>query len=120
MWFWWCMFASVLICPLTMILSGLLMWKHCAKGKPGAVGYRTRRSVASRETWQFANEDCGKRMWRWGWITMLPSVLAMLPVYGASEDTVGILGGLIVMVECVIMLALIIPTERALKANFGE
>lgn len=120
MWFWWYMLASVLICPVTMILAGWLMWKLCAKGKPGAVGYRTRRSTASQEAWRFANEDCGKRLLRWGCITLIPSVLAMLPVCGASEDTVGTLGGLIAMVDCLIMVVLIIPTERALKREFGD
>lgn len=120
MWFWWYMLASVLICPVAMILAGLLMWKHCANGKPGALGYRTRRSTASPEAWRFANYDCGRRCWHWGCLLLLPSVVAMLPVYGATEDIVGTLGGLIVTIDCVIMIALIIPTEWALKREFGD
>lgn len=112
------MLACVFICPVTMILSGWLTWKVAAKGKPGAIGYRTRRSVASQEAWQFANEDCGRRFWRWGWILLVPSVLAMLPIYGANDDTVGALGGFIVMADCVLMVLMIIPTERALKRKF--
>lgn len=105
----------VLLCPLAMMFAGRLMWKHCANGKPSSVGYRSRRSMASEEAWRFANEDCGRRWWSWGCILIIPSLVAMLPVYGADYDTVGIMGGIITMVGCIIMLLTILPTERALK-----
>lgn len=121
MFFWWYMFAMVMFCPLMMIFCGWLMWKVCANGKSGgAVGYRTARSQASPEAWRFANEYCGKRCLRWGCTALLPSMLAMLPIYGANEDTVGLLGGLIVTIDCVLMVALILPTERALKREFPD
>lgn len=118
MFFWWYMLMSVMICALAMILGGWIMWKYSAKGEPSAVGYRTKRSVASVEAWQFANEDCGRRCWRCGWVVLGAAVSAMLPVYGATEDTVGTLGGIICLVECVIMVLLIVPTERALRRKF--
>ncbi len=120
MFFWWYMLVCVLICPLAMMFGGRLMWKHCANGKPGAVGYRSRRSVASREAWRFANEDCGRRWWRWGCALLIPSVVAMLPVYGADDGTVGIMGGIVAMIDCVIILLTILPTETALRRKFDN
>lgn len=120
MFFWWYMLVTVMSCPLIMIFAGWLMWKVCAKGKPSAVGYRTRRSTASVKAGRFANEDCGRRWLRWGCIALLPSMMAMLSIYGANDDIVGTMGGIIVMIDCALMIALILPTERALKREFGE
>lgn len=118
MFFWWYMLVSVLICPLSMIFSGWVMWKCCAKGQPGAVGYRTRRSLASVKAWQFANEDCGKRLWRWGWLLLPANALSMLLVGRAAMDTVAVLGGVLCMLDCLIMILLIFPTEKSLKRYF--
>lgn len=51
---------------------------------------------------------------------LLPSMMAMLSIYGANDDIVGTMGGIIVMIDCALMIALILPTERALKREFGE
>lgn len=49
---------------------------------------------------------------------LLLSVPAMLPCLGKSDDMVGLWGGIVSAVECVLMILPIIPTERALKKRF--
>ena len=50
---------------------------------------------------------------------MLPlSVISMLPAMGKSDEIVGGLGGIIVTVECVTMVAAILFVERALAKEF--
>jgi len=44
----------------------------------------------------------------------------MLFVFGSDVDTVGTVGGIIVMIQLIPMVAAIFPTERALKKNFDE
>lgn len=49
-------FALVtLILPAIMEISGLLMMLHPPKTRNVLFGYRTRRSLLSQETWDFAN-----------------------------------------------------------------
>ena len=84
----------------------------------GAYGYRTARSMASQEAWDFAHAYFG-RLWKRMGLAMLPlSVLAMLTCLGKGENMVGLWGGILSAVECVPMLLAIVPTERALKKRF--
>ena len=53
---------------------------------------------------------------------MLPvSILSMVFLaFGRSVDTVGTVGGVIVGMQCAVMVLSIFPTERALKRNFDD
>lgn len=120
MWFWWFMFICNLMTPIIMILGGWMMWKHAPQKVNGVMGYRTRRSMKNIDTWNFANHYCGRLWWKLGWIMLVPSVISNIPVYGSSDDTIGIVGGILVTIQVIIMVASIFPTEKALKRNFNE
>ncbi len=120
MWFWWFMFVCNMVCSLAMIIGGWSMWKHCPKKINGLCGYRSSRSRLNQDTWRFAHENCGKRWWKIGWIMLILSILVQIPFYGADDDTIGMLGMILCIVECTILLVSIIPTERALKKNFND
>ena len=115
MWFWWFMFICDFIVPAAMILGGRMMWKHPPKDINGIVGYRTRRSMKNKETWKFAQEYCGRLWWKIGWLMSIPSALVHIPFYGKSEGMVGILGGIVCTLECVVMISTIYFVEKALK-----
>ena len=74
MFFWWFMFMCNMLYSVAMILGGWFMWKHCPEKINSAAGYRSKRSKLNRETWRFANENCGKCWWRIGWMMLLPTV----------------------------------------------
>ena len=76
--------------------------------------------MKNMETWKFANENCGRRWWKLGWMMLFPTILIQIPFYGKSSDVVGWLGLAICIVECTVMVVSIIPTERALKEKFEE
>ena len=118
MWFWWFMFICNLLIPITFILGGRMMWKHCPKNINFIIGYRTRRSMKNMDTWKFAHEYCGRLWWKIGWISILPSILVQLPFMYSSEDVVGIVGTIICIIQCIILIVSIIPTENALKKLF--
>ena len=103
-----------------MIVAGWFMWKHYPKKINSFIGYRTKRSMKNVDTWKFAHENCGKRWWKIGWGLLLPTILVQIPVYGKSDDVIGWMGTAICVVEGIIMLASIIPTEKALKRTFTE
>lgn len=115
MWFWWFMFICDFIVPAAMILGGRMMWKYPPKSINGMVGYRTRRSMKNKETWKFAQEYCGRLWWKIGWLMSIPSALVHIPFYGKSEGMVGILGGIVCTLECVVMISTIYFVEKALK-----
>lgn len=120
MWFWWFMFVCDLLVPACMIIGGRLMWKHCPENINGIIGYRTRRSMKNLNTWKFAHEYCGRLWWRVGWAMLIISAVVHFMFYNSSEGVIGTAGAVISTVECVCLIASILPTEKALKRNFTE
>ena len=51
---------------------------------------------------------------------LILTILVQIPFYGADDDTIGMLGMILCIVECTILLVSIIPTEMALKKNFND
>ena len=116
MWFWWFIFICSLLIPLTMVIVGYLMRKHTPKKINVVIGYRTSRSMKNMDTWKFAHNYCGKLWYNAGKFLLL-SVLPMFFVIGQSEDIIGILSLIIIIVQLFFLIASIFPTERALKKN---
>ena len=120
MWFWWFMLICDLTTPIIMLISGRMMWKHCPKRINGIVGYRTTRSMKSMDTWKFAHNYCGKLWWKTGGLMLIPSALIHIPLYHSNENTIGIAGLILVTIQCIILIASIYPTEKALKKYFDD
>ena len=49
-----------------------------------------------------------------------PTMLIHIPFYGASDDTMGILSIIIIVIQLVFLIGPIFLTEKALKNNFNE
>ena len=120
MWFWWYMFVCDLLVPLTMIICGKMMWKHPPAKINGMAGYRTARSMKNMDTWKFAQKYCGRLWWKIGWIMLFFSALIPIPFYRENDAVIGAAGGILCMIQCVVLLVSIFPTEQALKRNFTD
>ena len=120
MWFWWFMFCCDILIPVVMIAWGWMMWKHCPKNINGLIGYRTSRSMRNMDTWNFSHEYCGKLWWKTGWIILIPSIIFHIPFYGTDDSTIGVVGGILVTIQVIILIASLFSTERALKRNFTD
>ena len=120
MWFWWFMFISDLLIPLVMIVGGMLMWKRTPKKINGIYGYRTSRSMKNLDTWTFAHRYIGRLWWVIGWVTVPASVISMLPFVGKGDDAISVVSTVVLIVQMLILVATVIPTERALKRAFDE
>lgn len=120
MWFWWFMFFCDLLIPLSMIVCGRILWKYPPKSINGLIGYRTGRSMKNMDTWFFAQIYCGRLWWKIGWGIFLPSFFIHLPFYHSSEDAIGLLGGILCTVQCVIIVVSIFFVEKALKEHFYD
>jgi uncharacterized membrane protein len=118
--FWIFMLVMDLLIPCVMIGFGILFKHRPPKNINYIVGYRTARSMKSKETWDFAHRYSG-RIWVICGSILLPiSAAVMLLALGKDEDTVGLFGLVVCMIQVLIMILSIIPTEIALKKNFDE
>ena len=120
MWFWVFMLIINLLIPLFMLGFGLAFFRGAPKEINRVFGYRTKMSMKNKETWEFAHRHCGKNWLRVGASLLVISVIAMVFLYGHSEETIGTYGGVICLIQLVPLIGSIIPTEIALRARFDE
>ncbi len=116
--FWWFMMFANCLTPFLMIVLGWLLWKHYPKEINSFIGYRTRRSMKNSKTWKFGNEFCGHLWYRIGQILLIPSIVALVPFINSDKETIGWISSVLVMIQMVILLGSLIPTELALKKRF--
>ena len=120
MWFWWFMFICDLLVPIIMIVCGRIMWKHYPKNINSVIGYRTVRSMKNIDTWKFAHDYYERLWWKIGWVMLIPSVIILFPFYNRSVNMIGIVGTILCVLQSVILILSISPTESALKRNFTD
>lgn len=118
--FWIYMLAMDLLFPVIMVVMGRYFMKKAPKEINYIFGYRTNMSMKNRDTWEFAHKYIGKLWFYLGLLLVPITVIPMLFVIGSNEDIVGIVGGVVCAVALVILIAPIIPTERALKKTFDN
>jgi hypothetical protein len=103
-----------------MIICGRMMWKNPPKSINRVIGYRTAWSMKNIDTWNFAHDYCGLLWLKIGWVMLIPSIIIQLPFYTSSDDTIGMVGGILCTVQCVFLIGSIIPTEITLRRNFTD
>lgn len=114
----------IFMTAMCLLIPGILMGfgSVCRNKAPENInllyGYRTSMSMKNQDTWEFANKLWGKLAWKWGLITLIVSLIPMLAVFFAGEDTVSIVGSVIVVLQLIPLLATIPVVERALKHEF--
>ena len=118
--FWWIILLCDLLVPTIMLVGGLIMVKHCPKRINGWLGYRTTRSMKNMDTWKFAHEYCGRLWWKVGLLSFILTVLVHLPFYGSNEDTIGTVSLVVVLVQVIVLLVPVFPTESALQKTFND
>ena len=117
---WYRLLICDLIIPIVMLISGRMMWKHCPKRINNIVGYRTTRSMKNMDTWRFANEYCGRLWYKMGLFMLAFSVLVSVLLLRTNDNTYSMISLIFVLLQCIILIVSIIPTELALKKMFYE
>ena len=118
--FWIFMLAINLLFPLIMIVMGRYFMKKSPKEINYIFGYRTNMSMKNKDTWDFAHNYFGKLWFRLGWLLIPISVIPMLFVIGKGEDIIGTVGMVVMVIDLILLIAPIFPTERALKKIFDK
>lgn len=80
----------------------------------------TNMSMKNKDTWDFAHKYFGKRWFCLGWLLIPISVIPMLFVIGKGEDIIGTVGMVVMVIDLILLIAPIFPTERALKKIFDK
>lgn len=118
--FWVLMLLTALLCPLMMLIIGLIYKNHAPKKINRFSGYRTEMSMKNIGTWTFAHKYIA-RMWLiWGAILTVPSAVPMLFVMDKSEEIISIVALIVCFIGLSVMMATLIPTEIALRKNFDK
>ena len=118
--FWIFMLAMNLLFPLIMIVMGRYFMKKSPKEINYIFGYRTNMSMKNKDTWDFSHKYFGKLWFRLGWLLIPISVIPMLFVIGKGEDIIGTVGMVVMVIDLILLIAPIFPTERALKKIFDK
>ena len=118
--FGYLMLFSVLITPVIMLGFGLVFLKDPPKSINAAYGDRTKRSMRSQDTWDFAHHYFGKLWLVCGLVSIPFSLVPILLVVGESKRVISITGLIVLGIQVIVLLATFIPTERALKKHFDE
>jgi Predicted integral membrane protein len=112
--------STFFIIPIMMIVFGVLWRKGGPKKINDLYGYRTTRSMASREAWDFAHIYSGKLFLIIG-ISQLILLVPICVYYWSFDDALVGTVPLIVLTIQMFLFILIIPmTELALKKNFDK
>ena len=120
---WILIFLETMLIPGLMIGLGSWFLKNPPKEINPVCGYRTAMSEKNQDTWDFANRHCGRTFRLVGRILTLPSAAAMIGVRLACGDRTGAVSGYgipVLLLQTVILVLSVIPTEVALRRTFDE
>lgn len=118
--FWFFMTVMNILIPSAMIGFGRCFMKKPPKNINYWFGYRTTMSMKNRDTWEFAHRYCGKILYLSGWVTLLISVAVMMMLLGQNTETIAKTGVIICLLQCIPLVAVIFPTEIALRKKFDN
>ncbi len=111
-----------LVLPAVMEVSGLVMMLHPPKERNMFFGYRTRRSLLSKETWDFANYYGGALYVYFGFYIVTATLLTdiVLRVTGAGTRVAGVAALVMVLVQALCFVIPVCFVEAKLKSNFDS
>lgn len=118
--FWIFMLLMDLLIPFTMIGFGKLFLNKVPQNINAVFGYRTSMSMKNKDTWEFAHMFCGKLWVRCGLVMLPVSMIPLIFVFGKSVNTIGTVGAIVCIIQMVLLIGSIFPTEVALKKTFDQ
>lgn len=108
----------IIIIPLAVTFVGFIL-KQCADSDAdNTVGYRTRRSMASKEAWQLANKMCSQLWITGGIITAVFSVVLPFTAFLLWNDTVGLyVSTAILIIQIITLILSVVAVEKKLQSE---
>lgn len=106
--------------PAVIIICGYIMKKFHSAEPDSTVGYRTARSMSSREAWAFANERCGGLWIKIGLAAAAVSLPFCAAYFFLSKDHGAALMCALMLFQTAAMLLPIPRVEKELKEKFVD
>lgn len=116
--FWWFMLTCALLCPAIMVFCGLLYLKRPPKGINAFYGYRTPRSLRSRESWEYSQRYFGRLILIVGAACLPVCVLPLLLVRNMGETPIAVAGLSAAFFGLIALLITVFMTEAELRRKF--
>lgn len=110
----------ILVTPLFCLILGLICWRYPPKGPTWLLGYRSRRARASQEAWQFAQNVAGQIWFGLGLVQTVVFAWVCLGMQTWSVEAQCQAALISILVEDVLVLLSMIPTEVLLARRFGR
>jgi len=117
---WFMMLGFNLLIPAIMLGAGKLFLKKAPKDINWIFGYRTTMSMKNEDTWAFAHKVAGAFWLKWGWITLVITVVTMLLILNKSDEVITVVGCIILFAQMIPLIAVIPHTEKALHNTFDK
>lgn len=117
---WILMMIITLIIPFLMIGLGICFIKYTPKDINQFIGYRTSMSMKNNDTWEFSHRHCGKSWIKIGILLLIFSPVVMLFSIDKNTNYIANFGVLICVIQFILLISSIIPTEMALRRNFDK
>ncbi len=117
--FWLFLVIVLSVLPITMIMFGSI-YKKFAPGYNYMFGYKTKRSLKSRESWEFAHIYFGKFWFVAGIVLVGLNIIVMLAVSNTDHELIGMMAIAVAGFELVVFVLSVVFTEHALKRTFDN
>ncbi len=117
--YWFVIFLALMVLPSTMLIFGTT-YKRSAPGYNYMFGYKTKRSLYSKDSWHFAHLYFGRVWFIEGIVLSLLTVVCMIFLINKDSELIGMLSIAMVGVELVAFVLSIQLTEYALKKRFNR
>ncbi len=109
-----------MLIPAIMIIFGKIFENRVPKRINNFYGYRTSMSMKNQDTWEFAHKYCGMLWKKAGLIMGIVTLIITVVSFNLTEDMQGIVCGIIVTIQTIVLIGSIFPVEKALKKNFDK
>ena len=109
------------IVPVIMLIVGMVSRSHPKKEINGTVGYRSRRSKASQEAWDYAQELMAKYILVGMGIDLAIGIVgALISLTIKDVSVAGILMSVVMLIQVIPLIVMIPMIEGKLKERFGN
>lgn len=113
-------FIELMITPILMVMIGMSWRNNPPKTINKVYGYRTTRSMKSKESWEFAHRYFGRILFKLVLVITVLTIVILLIFKNSNDNTLVKVVLIILMIQVIAFILPVIPTEIALKRNFGK
>lgn len=117
---WKILYLTTIVIPGIMVYFGQRYIKNPPKHINKNEGYRTKKSMLSKETWDFANWYCGKLWLQYGLALFVFALVIFIAVFNKDNDTQGRSLILVTAIQLFTFGATFYFVESALKKYFDN